>query len=128
MSRTPAERSAERRGIADDFALEALLAIEHAWKRAHADGEPSSDRWGEGASRLRLADLGFDPRLSGYAMVGFCPRHGQFVTEWTGLLADRLPEQLRCTIPSEGARCQFYGPVSPIGPGGRPAQRVPEGR
>lgn len=110
--RTPAERLADRRAVAEDFALETLLAIEHAWDRAHADGEPTADRWGEGPSRLRLADLGFDPRLRREPMVGLCPRHGQFLTEWTGILTDRPPEDLRCTILGGSERCELRGPVS----------------
>lgn len=112
--RTPTELLAYRREIAEDFALEALLAIEHAWARAHREGGPAPDRWGEGASRLRLADLGFDPRLRTYVMIGACPRHGEFVSEWTGLLAERLPEALRCTRVADGETCQLYGPVRPI--------------
>lgn len=114
IGRTPTERFADRREIAEDLALEALLAIEHAWARAHREGEPLTDRWGEGASRLRLADLGFDPRLRTYAMIGACPRHGEFVSEWTGLLADRLPEALGCTRVADGETCRLYGPVRPI--------------
>lgn len=112
--RTPTGRFADLREEAERSALEALVAIEHAWKSAHRDGEPMLDRWGEGPSRLRLADLGFDARLRSHAVIGACPRHGEFASEWTGLITDRLPEVLRCTHVEAGERCPYHGPVAPI--------------
>lgn len=107
----PTSRLADLREEAERSALEALIAIERVWKSAHPSGEPIPGRWGEGPSRVRLADLGFDARLRTLAIVGLCPRHAEFFTEWTGLLADRLPEQLRCERVDDGRRCELHGLV-----------------
>ncbi len=88
-----------------------LVAIERAWARAHPEGEPEPDRWGEGPSRLRLADLGLATGVRSQAMVGLCYRHGEFATEWNGLEDEEPPDFLRCTVASDGRRCELSGPV-----------------
>ena len=101
----------DRYSVAEDFALDALLAIEDAWKRAHRGGELAADPWGEGPSRLRLADLGLDARVRTHALIGACPRHSEFFLEWTGLIDEEPPEFARCTATNEGERCPLSGPV-----------------
>jgi hypothetical protein len=62
MSDTQNITRVDRYSVAEDLALEAILAMERAWGRAHRDGELEPDEWGEGPSRVRLADLGLDAR------------------------------------------------------------------
>lgn len=108
---TPAQRLGE---IADDLALETLVAIEAAWKGAHPGGEPEPDRWGEGPSHMTLAALGLDVTLYGFTLVGICPRHGDFLSEWWGRHADRPPEHARCPVVADGKRCELDGLVTPV--------------
>lgn len=105
----------DRFSVAEDAALEALLAIEHAWERAHRGQEPVEDVWGEGPSRLRLADLGLDARLRDHALVGICQRHGEFTVEWTGFLHEEPPDFARCTATADGQRCPLSAALAPIG-------------
>lgn len=115
MSRTPNGTRIDRYSVAEDSALEALLAIEHSWERAHRGHELAPDVWGEGPSRLRLADLGLDARVRSHAMVGMCPRHGEFAVEWTGLLHEDPPDVARCTAGADGERCPLSGPLMRMG-------------
>ena len=101
--------------VAEDFALEALLSIERVWGQAHLEAELVSDRWGEGPSRVRLADLGLDPRVRTHAMTGVCHRHGDFGVEWTGRIGEDPPDFARCTATSDGERCVLNGPVTRTG-------------
>ncbi len=97
--------------VVEDLALESLLSIERAWTQAHPEGDPPSDPWGEGPSRVRLADLGLDARLRTHPLVGMCHRHGEFVLEWTGRIHEEPPDFVRCTATSDGQRCELDGPV-----------------
>ena len=54
----------------DDALLDAILALRDAWR----------DREG----KLTLRDFGIETRCVTYVISGLCPKHGQFVTEWTG--------------------------------------------
>lgn len=80
----------------DDALLGAILALRAAWS-AHA-------------GRVTLADLDLDPRLATFVLSGVCPRHGQFVREWTGRAIDPLPIEARCSAADRG-RCQEIAPV-----------------
>ncbi len=102
----------DRFSVAEDFALAALLSIEHAWEHAHRDGELERDPWGEGPSRLRLADLGLDARTRSHTLVAVCYRHGGFKVEWNGLMDEEPPDFARCTDTSEEGRCSLSGPVT----------------
>lgn len=115
MSTTSNSSRIDRYSVAEDFALEALVAMEAAWERAHRGRELASDVWGEGPSRLRFADLGLDARVRSHAMVGMCPRHGEFAVEWTGRLNEDPPSVARCTEVSDGQRCPLNGPLMPMG-------------
>lgn len=112
MSGTRRGTRIDHYSVAEDFALEALVAIEHAWELAHRGVEPVPDRWGEGPSRLRLADLGLDARVRSHPMVGVCPRHGEFSVEWTGRIHEEPPGFARCSAMSEGERCPLNGPLA----------------
>lgn len=113
MNGTQPRTRIDHPSVAEDLALEALLAIERSWEQAHRYGEPTPDLWGEGPSRLRLLDLGLDARLRSHALLGTCPFHGRFMTEWTGLVDERPPEVARCTDTSAGERCRLSVPATP---------------
>lgn len=115
MSGTRQDPRIDHYSVGEDLALEALLSIERAWERAHRGVELATDRWGEGPSRLRLADLGLDARLRTHTMLGVCYRHGAFPVEWTGLMDEEPPHFARCTAASEGERCPLSGAVSQSG-------------
>ncbi len=51
-----------------------------------------------------------DPRLVTFVLSGVCPRHGQFVREWTGRRSDPLPLEARCGAAERG-RCHETVPV-----------------
>ncbi len=76
--------------------LDAILALRHAWR--------------EREGRLTLAALDLDPHLVTFVVSGFCPRHGQFVSEWTGLAIEPIPLEARCSA-GEPGRCVMTSPV-----------------
>jgi hypothetical protein len=80
----------------DDGMLEAILALRTSWERREG--------------RLTLADLELDTRLVTFVVSGLCPRHGQFVAEWTGRCSDPIPLEARCPA-GEGGRCSETSPV-----------------
>ena len=80
----------------DDALLAAILALR--------------ERWDARAGRLTLADLDLDASLVIFVVSGLCPRHGQFVTEWTGRRHDPFPLEARCPAGERG-RCQETSPV-----------------
>ena len=77
----------------DDALLAAILSLRDLW------------RVNEGRPTLR--DLGLDARCATFVVSGLCPKHGQFVGEWTGRVTDPLPLEARC---SDG-RCPELSPV-----------------
>jgi hypothetical protein len=113
MNRTQPGTPIDHHRVAEDLALDALLAIEHSWKEANGDRELIRDIWGEGPSRLRLEDLGLDTRLRSRTLVGTCPLHGTFANEWTGLVGERPPDVARCPDTSAGERCRLTVPATP---------------
>jgi hypothetical protein len=115
MSDTRRATRIDHRSVAEDFALEALLSIERVWERAHRDHELVPDPWGEGPSRVRLVDLGLDPRVRTHALTGVCHRHGAFSTEWSGRIDEDPPDFARCTATTDGERCVLDGPVTRTG-------------
>ena len=80
----------------DDAMLDAILWLRRVW--AHKD------------QQVTLADLGLDPHLVTFVVSGHCPRHGQFVSEWTGRTSDPVPLEARCSA-SELGRCGETSPV-----------------
>jgi hypothetical protein len=78
----------------DDRSLDAILALRRAWYTR--------------GGRLTLAALGLDARVVTFVVSGLCPRHGQFVREWTGRILDPLPLEARCPAAD---RCQQTSPV-----------------
>jgi hypothetical protein len=80
----------------DDAMLDAILALR--------------DRWQEHDGQLTLAALELDARLVTFVVSGLCPRHGQFVADWTGRCSDPIPLEARCPA-SESGRCSETSPV-----------------
>jgi hypothetical protein len=80
----------------DDAMLEAILAMGRIW----------ADRGG----RVSLAALELDTRLVTFVVSGLCPRHGQFVADWTGRYTDPVPMEARCPA-AETGRCWETSPV-----------------
>jgi hypothetical protein len=80
----------------DDRMLDAILWLRRVW--AHKDG------------RVTLTDLGLDARLVTFVVSGLCPKHGQFVSEWTGRTSDPVPLEARCSAAERG-RCHETSPV-----------------
>jgi hypothetical protein len=80
----------------DDALLAAILALREIWDAR--------------AGRLTLADLELDATLVCLVVSGLCPRHGQFVTEWTGRRTDPFPLEARCPAAERG-RCWETSPV-----------------
>ena len=80
----------------DDAHLDAILALR--------------ERWRERRGRVRLADCDLETKLVTFVVSGVCPRHGQFVSEWTGRLNDALPLEARCAA-GDGQRCDVTSPV-----------------
>ena len=66
--------------------------------------------WDESGGRLTLAALALDARLVTFVVSGLCPRHGQFVAEWTGRGTDPVPMEARCPA-AETGRCRETSPV-----------------
>ncbi len=80
----------------DDALLGAILALGRSWSARNG--------------RVTLTDLGLDSRLATFVLSGVCPRHGQFVREWTGRATDVLPIEARCSVADRG-RCHEVAPV-----------------
>jgi hypothetical protein len=80
----------------DDLMLDAILELERLW----------DDRGGH----LTLAALELDARLVTFVVSGLCPRHGQFVADWTGRSTDPMPLETRCPA-AESGRCWETSPV-----------------
>ena len=91
-------RGSARRGWneSDDAMLDAILWLRRVW--AHKE------------ERVTLRDLGLDARIVTFVVSGHCPRHGQFVSEWTGRSTDPLPLEARCSAADTG-RCGETSPV-----------------
>lgn len=66
--------------------------------------------WAQCRGRVTLARLALDPRLATFVLSGVCPRHGQFVREWTGRVADSPPLEASCSAADRG-RCHEIAPV-----------------
>ncbi len=98
----------------DDAALGAILALEKIWRRAHEGYEWRLDRWGEGPSRVSLADLGLDARVRTLTLLATCPPHGAVPLEWTGRLADEPPTSARCQRLVGDVPCEFDAPVHAV--------------
>jgi hypothetical protein len=79
----------------DDVMLDAILWLRRVWAKQH--------------ERVSLADLGLDPTLATFTVSGLCPRHGQFVSEWTGRVGDTVPVEARCSASRRG--CNETAPV-----------------
>ena len=89
--------AAPREWTADDDALlGAILSLREAWR--------------ESRGRLTLARLELDPHLVTFVVSGLCPKHGQFVSEWSGRPSDALPLEARCPA-GESGRCAETTPV-----------------
>ena len=80
----------------DDAMLDAILGLEKIWA--------------EGGGRVTLAMLELDARLVTFVVSGLCPRHGQFVADWTGRCTDPIPLEARCPA-AESGRCWETSPV-----------------
>ena len=80
----------------DDALLDSILAVRRVWD--------------ESGGRLTLAALELDARLVTFVVSGLCPRHGQFVAEWTGRCNEPVPMETRCPA-SETGRCSETSPV-----------------
>ena len=80
----------------DDDMLETILALRRTWDER--DG------------RVTLAALELDARLVTFVVSGLCPRHGQFVADWTGRCTDAVPLEARCPA-AESGRCWETSPV-----------------
>ncbi len=80
----------------DDALLDAILAVRRLWDEH--DGQ------------VTLAALELDTRLVTFVVSGLCPRHGQFVAEWTGRCTDPVPMEARCPA-AETGRCGETSPV-----------------
>ncbi len=80
----------------DDALLDSILALRTAWE--------------EHRGQVTLAALGLDPALVTFVVSGLCPKHGQFVAEWTGRACDRPPLEARCP----GANERRCGELSPV--------------
>jgi hypothetical protein len=80
----------------DDALLAAILSLR--------------ERWDARGGRLTLPDLELETTLVTLVVSGLCPRHGQFVTEWTGRKTDPFPLEARCPAGDRG-RCHETSPV-----------------
>ena len=93
-------RAQERRGREwtdqDDAMLDAILGLEKIWA--------------ERGGAVTLAMLELDARLVTFVVSGLCPRHGQFVADWTGRCTDPIPLEARCPA-AESGRCWETSPV-----------------
>ena len=80
----------------DDVMLDAILGLGNIWDER--DGQ------------VTLAALQLDARLVTFVVSGLCPRHGQFVADWTGRCTDPVPLEARCPA-AESGRCWETSPV-----------------
>ena len=80
----------------DDAMLDAIIGLEKLWD--------------ERSGRVTLAMLELDARLVTFVVSGLCPRHGQFVADWTGRCTDPIPLEARCPA-AESGRCSETSPV-----------------
>ena len=80
----------------DDAMLDAIIGLEKIWE--------------ERGGRVTLAMLELDARLVTFVVSGLCPRHGQFVADWTGRCTDPIPLEARCPA-AESGRCSETSPV-----------------
>ena len=80
----------------DDAMLDAILGLEKIWE--------------ERGGTVTLAMLELDARLVTFVVSGLCPRHGQFVADWTGRSTDPIPLEARCPA-AESGRCWETSPV-----------------
>lgn len=90
------ERPAREWTDQDDTMLDAILGLEQLWA--------------ERGGRVTLATLELDARLVTFVVSGLCPRHGQFVADWTGRSTDPIPLEARCPA-AESGRCWETSPV-----------------
>lgn len=75
--------------------LDAILWLRRVW--SHRD------------EHVTLADLGLHTALATFTVSGLCPRHGQFVSEWTGRVGEAVPLEVRCSASRRG--CNETAPV-----------------
>ena len=80
----------------DDAMLDSILWLRRVW--SHRE------------EKVTLRDLGLDPTVVTFVVSGHCPRHGQFVSEWTGRRSDPVPLEARCSAADSG-RCGETSPV-----------------
>ena len=80
----------------DDALLGAILSLRREWRAR--------------GGHVALADLGLETPCVTYVVSGLCPKHGQFVAEWTGRLREPLPLEARCSAADRG-RCAETSPV-----------------
>ena len=80
----------------DDALLGSILSFRETWRQSRG--------------RVTLARLSFDPSLASFVLSGVCPRHGQFVREWTGRVTDPVPLEASCGAADRG-RCHEVAPV-----------------
>ena len=80
----------------DDAMLDAILWLRRVW--AHRQ------------EKVTLRDLGLNATIVTFMVSGHCPRHGQFVSEWTGRSSDPVPLEARCSAADSG-RCGETSPV-----------------
>jgi len=90
------ERQAREWTDQDDAMLDAILGLEKIWE--------------ERGGTVTLAMLELDARLVTFVVSGLCPRHGQFVADWTGRSTDPIPLEARCPA-AESGRCWETSPV-----------------
>ena len=84
MSRTSAPKRRGRWSAADDAALDAILALERAWKAKRG--------------RVTLADLKLDARLRTLQVEATCTAHGKVVRQWVGCVGEFLPDEVACDL------------------------------
>ena len=90
------ERQAREWTEQDDLMLDAILGLARIWDERHG--------------RVTLAALELEARLVTFVVSGLCPRHGQFVVDWTGRCTDPIPMEARCPA-AESGRCWETSPV-----------------
>ena len=78
------------------FALEAILTLRKAWTRKHRGYRFRLDKWGEGPSRMRFADLGLDLDIQSRYLSAVCPLHGRFHVLWTAPAIAPRPDRIEC--------------------------------
>jgi hypothetical protein len=80
----------------DDFALEAILSLRKTWTRKHRGFRFKLDKWGEGPSRIRFADLGLDINIQSRYLSAVCALHGRFHMLWTAPAIAPRPDRIEC--------------------------------